>query len=240
MPNDCINSFTITDLTDDQWRTLSASFQTNDEDHQQSFLKTFFPEPDWQNTPNDKGELPSTLDKNGISHFPDGSQDIRWYEWRNKHWGTKWDVYSCCLDQKGEDPSDIFSVNFCTAWAPLNEECMAVLSENFPNSILTNYYHEEGSDFYGVTIAKDGEALDVCNSISEHREAFLRQQFPDLDARLKEEGLDPEEDLEEFFWNYCDDGSFVEYLYDSLAPALEEMIQEVVGKSEDNSATSFT
>ena len=51
MPNDCTNSFTISDITHDQWRDLAATFQDGDEDEQQGFLTTFYPEPDYSITP---------------------------------------------------------------------------------------------------------------------------------------------------------------------------------------------
>ena len=51
MPNDCFNSFTITDITHDQWRDLAATFHAGKVDEQQGFLNTFYPEPDFSVTP---------------------------------------------------------------------------------------------------------------------------------------------------------------------------------------------
>lgn len=51
MPNDCTNSFTITNITTDQWRQIAATFQVCDSDEEQDFLKTFCPEPDYAVTP---------------------------------------------------------------------------------------------------------------------------------------------------------------------------------------------
>ena len=59
MPNDCSNSLYISKVTTDQWQKLADSFQVRGEGYQRDFLKSFFPEPDWQNTPNEKGHLPS-------------------------------------------------------------------------------------------------------------------------------------------------------------------------------------
>jgi hypothetical protein len=227
MPNDCSNSFAITDISQDQWCELANSFQVRSDECQQDFLKTFYSEPDWQNTPNENGELPSSPDERGIAHFSNGVQDLRWYEWRNNHWGTKWDVYSCCNNWQKEVPSNEFSVNFLTAWSPLSENCMAVLSRKFPGSLLTNYYEEEGNDFYGVTLAKNGIVCDFSDSMSKHREAYLRQQFPDLDARFEEEGLDIEDDLDEFFWDNCDLGEFSDFIFKSIDSLVAAMTQEV-------------
>lgn len=36
-----------------------------------------------------------------------------WYEWRNRHWGTKWNSYDC-----SENPENPREISFSTAWAP--------------------------------------------------------------------------------------------------------------------------
>ena len=46
-----------------------------------------------------------------------------WYEWRNKNWGTKWDVCEAEIDEDGLEYSDDqkvawFSFKCWTAWAP--------------------------------------------------------------------------------------------------------------------------
>lgn len=227
MPNNCSNFLTITNINHNQWRELAASFQVRGEGYQQDFLKTFCPEPDWQNTPNEKGELPSFPDENGIRRFQDGRQDMRWYAWRNQHWGTKWDAYECCNDWEKKVPSDVFDANFCTAWAPPNEECMAVISKKFPDSLLINFYEESGMDFCGVTIARNGVARDLCETLSKYRETFVRQQFPDLDARFEEAGLDLEDDLDDFFWDNCDLGQFTDFIRAAQESAVEAVIEEI-------------
>ena len=104
---------------------------------------------------------------------------------------------------------------------------MAVLSKKFPGSLLTNYYEEGGMDFFGVTIAKDGVVRDFYDSMSKYREPFVRQQFPDLDARLKEQGLDLEDDLEEFFCENCESGEFYDFFFAARESAIEDLIQEI-------------
>jgi hypothetical protein len=141
------------------------------------------------------------------------------------HWGTKWDVYDCTNDWKNEVPSVQFSAGFSTAWSPLSEECMAVLSEKFPGSYLTNFYQEDGDDFCGVTVATDGFVRNVEDSISKYREDFVRSKFPDLDARLEEKGLNLEDDLYDFFWDNCEWGEFNDWLYDSLKSSIINDIQ---------------
>lgn len=238
MPNDCTNSFIITDVTHDQWCELAASFQVGDEDEEQDFLATFNPEPDYSITPVAKinPEISAKYAKTEeereqiLKNEPTIREDS-WYDWRNQNWGTKWDVYDCCNDWENEVSSDEFSANFCTAWAPPNEECLAVISKQFPNSLLTNYYEEGGMDFCGVTVAINGVARNLCETLSVYREPFVRHQFPDVDARFEEEGLDLEDDLDEFFWDNCDCEEFSDFIRDAQQSAVEAMIQEIEEES---------
>jgi hypothetical protein len=82
-------------------------------------------------------------------------------------------------------------------------------------------------DFCGVTVAKNGVARDLCKTLSDYREPFVRQQFPDLDVHFEEAGLDLEDDLEEFFWNECDSGEFTDFIRDAQESAVKTMIQEI-------------
>ena len=232
MPNDCTNSLEIKGITTDQWRSIDDSFAVRDEDHQQDFLKTFIPEPDWSSLPNEEGELPSGRHEHGAAHFPDGKQDTRWYDWRCKHWGTKWDVYGVCRGGTKEEPSDYFSSNFLTAWSPLHKPCMKELSKKFPGATLINFYEEEGEGFCGVTVAKDGFCLDHCEEMHPHQEPFLRQQFPDLEDRLAEyheEGFgDRESALQELFWDEADLGEFSDFVRDHLKEKLTPLLSRVI------------
>jgi hypothetical protein len=240
MPNDCYNFLTITSVTHDQWRDLSATFQVGDEDEQQGFLATYYPEPDWKNIPNQHGEFPSTPDKHGISLFPDRKQDTRWHEWRVQHWGPKWDVYDCFNDWENEVPSAEFSVGFFTAWAPPSEECLGVISKQFPGLLLLNAYQEDNMDFIGVTVALDGVVHDFCDSLSKYRESFVRERFPDLDARLEDKGLNLEGDLKKFAWDTC---YSKEYRHDfsdyKHASVMESLVKKVVCEAQVSSSDCF-
>jgi hypothetical protein len=166
MPNDCYNSFTITGMTHDKWLEVAATFQVRDNNNQHDFLKTFYPEPDWQSTPNVHGELPSGPHKHGTTQFKDGEVDNRWYDWHVENWGTKWDVYSCLTDFAKETPSTHFNAVFFTAWEPLRNGCLAELSWHFPGAFLTNPYIKVDNDLFGCSAAKDGICADINVPIS--------------------------------------------------------------------------
>jgi len=227
MPNDCTNSLTISGITFDQWQDISTTFQVRQPFYQQDFLKSFSPEPDWQNIPNENGELPSALDENAISHFQDGTEDDRLYDWRCEHWGTKWDVYAVSNDLTKTNFSGEFNASFCTAWSPLGEKFMEVLSMYFLDSLLINCYEEFGADFFGVTIAKNGVVHDICLTMSEYRESFLRYLFLDLDAEFENAGLDLDDDLDEFFCEHCDLSDFSEFLRETQEMLVRRMTKRL-------------
>ena len=97
------------------------------------------PQPDWPNIPAEtdlkfkydkslvvakKGELPEKEVMklaNGEEHITwkwpsSGRQDDRWYGWRNKHWGCKWDIHDVEVDYEKAD--NLVHLNFNTPWGP--------------------------------------------------------------------------------------------------------------------------
>ena len=240
MPNHCSNTLTISDITTDQWRAIDDSFAVRDEDHQQDFLKTFIPEPDYTVTPvaltfpESEARLAKTEeDRERILKNEPTIREDSWWDWRVQNWGTKWDVYGVCRGGTKEEPSDCFSSNFLTAWSPLGDRCMEELSKKFPGATLVNFYEEEGNDFCGVTVAKDGVSEGHYEpEMHQYKEPFLRQQFPDLMDRLAgyldETDGDREEALQEFFWNASDPGEFSDFVRDQLEEKLEPMLSRVI------------
>jgi hypothetical protein len=92
-------------------------------------------------------------------------------------------------------------------------------------------------DFFGVTIAKDGVVREFTDSMSKYREPFVRQQFPDLDARLEADGLRFEDNLQEFFEDNCDLNELFDYIHAAFESiVVPKMIQEV----EDGSSLMYT
>lgn len=60
-----------------------------------------------------------------------------WYEWCNKHWGTKWGTYSLKLHEMGGDGSPIL-IEFQTAWRPPNERIMRLITDYLAGFGLVN------------------------------------------------------------------------------------------------------
>ena len=220
MPNHCSNTLTISGITEYQWSEIAATIDCS-EDSKTSFLQTFYPEPKWDNIPNQQGELPSLNNGRGSRCWSDGTQDHRWYDWRNQHWGTKWDIFDCSNDFLQEEPGTEFSMSFSTAWSPLSENCMQEISKHFPGALLTNYYEEEGEDFCGVTVAQNGIALDYSAELSEIRELYVRKEIPNLpeDADI----YDAYEENE--LW-----GGFRDFLWERLDGNASDLLKELQEK----------
>ena len=77
--------------------------------------------------------------------WSDGQQDDRWYDWRNQHWGTKWEAYDKELEHVDNDS---FQVTFNTAWAP-PEPIAERLKEIFPDLYVQWFYDEPGMQVAG-------------------------------------------------------------------------------------------
>ena len=109
MPNWCHNRVVISHMEAQPIKELADIFQKN-----QPFA-TLVPQPDWENTPNDKGELPVVSDL-GLEF--DGKQDLRWYDWRLDNWGCKWDLNEGDVTVKLSEDKTILQMWFETPWGP--------------------------------------------------------------------------------------------------------------------------
>ena len=136
MPNWNQNSLQVSGLTPNQTTLMKEALEGEE------FLETFIPSPDWKNIPNEEGVLPeerththtNRLGETELSTFlgwdknGEWTSDDRWYDWRTKHWGTKWDI-----DGVGriEEVDDELHCEFQTAWCP-PLEAFKIISSHFP------------------------------------------------------------------------------------------------------------
>ena len=127
------------------WITNEVTF-THDNPHKLKEMADIFrnekpfnqlvPEPDWPNIPAEKiyrdtlgnqkaikGELPKkqvVKHSSGESVFwnwpSSGGQDDRWYDWRRKNWGCKWDVWDVEIDY--QKANNLVHMTFNTPWGP--------------------------------------------------------------------------------------------------------------------------
>ena len=178
----------VENLTAEEWETLYKSIK------EEEFPATFVPEPNWDNTPNADGELPTRDDK-GDLRFANGKADERWYDWRNENWGTKWKVCDASIGEKSADDGTL-TAGFLTAWNPLDEDCMSKVSKAFPSALFTMTYYEEGCEFIGALLAKNGEVASMTRDFNEVRRDWedeneetilkLKEKYKDLDEYCDE------------------------------------------------------
>ena len=71
-----------------------------------------------------------------------------WYTWANRNWGTKW---GCC---ENEYEDGVY--RYQTAWSPLDEELLYLLSQDIPNF---HYFWEEEQGFGQEFDVVDGEFM---------------------------------------------------------------------------------
>ena len=146
MPNWCHNRVTAYG-DEDKIEEVKKIFESK------TPFNDIFPQPDWNNTPNENGELPQ-LEQHKNSegevvwetyNFPDGRNDDRWYDWRLQHWDTKWEASEIEFEC---DDSEILTVTFDTAWSP-PEGVIRKLREKFPDVSFSCFYDEPGMESAG-------------------------------------------------------------------------------------------
>ena len=140
MPNHCHNRVTFYSANTDDVAKLKQIFED------ENCFGQIIPEPDWPNTPNDKGELPVKHEDPWLTYrFPDDKVDDRWYAWRIQHWDTKWDCYDVVVTD--DDPENT-EIEFNTAWSPPEAICSAI-REQYPDVSVSWFYDEPGCEIAG-------------------------------------------------------------------------------------------
>ena len=100
-----------------------------------------------------------------------------WYDWNNREWGTKWDIavpddekYADTVMER-YDNGDV-TYRFQTAWSPVIELLVNVMSPMFPNLTFA-YDYEEEQGWGGEVTFRNGEVLqsseyDIPQSHADH------------------------------------------------------------------------
>ena len=156
MPNWCHNRVEIYSDNPEDLKQIKSIFKAERPLHE------IIPEPDWKTIPlteeylnhhgikvGELGELPVPPDpdeKWGTPRFKStGRADERWYDWRVKNWGIKWDIDD--IELQDEDPQQLI-YSFETPWGPPEEICTA-LREKFENISISWFFDEPGCEIAG-------------------------------------------------------------------------------------------
>ena len=151
MPNWCRNRVTAyaRNGNEQDIQKIQQIFESKDTD-----FGKIIPSPDWNNTPNEDGELPvldEHKDADGkvvftTSKFPkSGKNDDRWYDWQIQNWGTKWEPTDIDVEQTDDMELEL---TFNTAWSPPEEICRAIRNK-YPDISVSWFYDEPGCEIAG-------------------------------------------------------------------------------------------
>lgn len=65
-----------------------------------------------------------------------------WYDWNVENWGTKWNSCEARVMNSDKDKHTIY-YTFDTAWSPVGDKVMYLLSRRFPSLTIIHEFHEE-------------------------------------------------------------------------------------------------
>ena len=150
MPNICENELSIFAYGDDQEALLKKLTKRLESEDSEFDFNNLIPSPDWDNTPNEDGELPSEVEEirnsNGllvmsVKKFPtSGKSDERWFNWNCENWGTKWNAFD--VTREVGEYGDHVKYYFGTAWGAPTEILIA-LKEQYPELDFRWFYRIE-------------------------------------------------------------------------------------------------
>jgi len=144
MPNHCFNRITISvgNADNQNLAVLVDSLKSDDEDTCFD-LNSIIP-------------MPPELENIGWSEAEELNEIVsakykrdyganNWYDWSVLQWGTKWNTYSCELE---EQEDDYVVYTFDTAWGPPTG-AIEVLREQCPDFEITAFFDEPGMQVGG-------------------------------------------------------------------------------------------
>ena len=145
MPNWCSNEVTIEGTKEDMAKFVDECFTDFKGTPVLDFAKVV-PEPDY-NKPQKDGTHNKGVQKELHDVMPD------WWNWRNLHWGTKWnllpspEVNLTGYELVGQTDSFI-ELDFDTAWSPPSGIYDAIY-EKYPSLDINWFYREDGCQLAG-------------------------------------------------------------------------------------------
>ena len=149
MPNLCSNYLTVAGDKDELDKFVQSIKTVKDGEETVEILKNLYPCP--AELYEAKADFGTTKNTHLLEKY--GAND--WYEWCNKHWGTKWGDYHTFIQEQNETSVDI---SFTTAWGPAVSGLVKV-SEQFPNLVFINSFEEGGMCFVGAVSINNGNII---------------------------------------------------------------------------------
>jgi hypothetical protein len=150
---------------------------------------------------------------NLLEHFVPCPEDKTCVE----YWGTKWDILNYNESSQCSDTATSVEETFDTAWSPPLLGLQRI-SKLFPEAEFSIDYIEDGCDFIGVSLIKDGVLRDNCADLSPALNKAIALEHPEF---FDEDGevLDDEEDAYDEFKE--------DVMYDIVDPLYEQLRKEL-------------
>ena len=154
MPNWCDNSLTVTGDEAEIARFLTNVRHTEEDgSHTYRILTSLVPCPQelmdtesgWSADEEAQAERQNKYTTNLIKY---GAKD--WYDWCNRHWGTKWS--DCDTDMNYDDTTSL-GFSFNTAWSPPSEAFVKI-GKLYPTLTFVLSFQEQGACYAGATVVK--------------------------------------------------------------------------------------
>ena len=168
MPNHCANKLTVKGPAD-----RVAAFREKARGEKEVFdLNKFIPMPEELKT-----NGPPSRDPKVVAALTEKYGAPDWNTWTAINWGTKWGTYESEVFGEGEG---FVSYLFYSAWGPFDQDVLAKISDEYPETILTLEYAERLMDFWGVWDAAEGEIVgesggDGISGVPEESEEAIEQ-----------------------------------------------------------------
>ena len=144
MPNHCYNKVTISvgDADGQNLKVLVDSLKSEENQTDFDFNAILPMPPELENV--DWSEAEEMNDIIRARYKKEHGSD-NWYDWRVNNWGTKWNSYSCFLE---EEEDDYVVYTFNTAWGPPTGVIEA-LREQCPDFSISAFFDEPGMEEAG-------------------------------------------------------------------------------------------
>lgn len=110
-----------------------------------------------------------------------------WYDWRCKHWGTKWNATDCYIEDWDED---LLKITFSTAWAAPLPIFKKLIKSNPDQGFVFEWQNEDGCETHYFMMPSDDEILSIDEECSEDGDMLNEEEIEIFrDNLLRQEGL---------------------------------------------------
>ena len=144
MPNHCYNKVTISvgDADGQNLKVLVDSLKSEENQTDFDFNAILPMPPELDNVSWSEAEEMNDIIR---ARYKKEHGSDNWYDWRVNNWGTKWNSYSCFLEEQDDD---YVVYTFDTAWGPPTGVIEA-LREQCPDFSISAFFDEPGMEEAG-------------------------------------------------------------------------------------------